>query len=166
MRKYMLLIGCVFLLAGCTKSNIVTPDNVMEPNFDIVEGIELDQDQIKEDVESYINSNDEYDFGRDLKLTLDEPTKTLTIIVAVDEQTDPAEAADFASYVIRAYADAVSTQDFSYKAATDKNYGDYFNEYNIQIRVVPLSLDAEESTWIVNQLIKAGENTPVEPLKK
>lgn len=165
MRTYLLLAACVFLLAGCTKSNILTPSNIGEPNFDIVEGIELDQDQIKEDVADYFENHEQYDFAQEFELNLDESSKTLTILITVEDETDPMEAADLAAGMIRAYADAVSTQDFSYKASTPDTYGDYFMDYSVRVQVVLVS-SADESGRIVDQLIKAGENTPVAPLEK
>lgn len=164
MKRYIVMLGCIFLLAGCTKSNIVNPTGKIEPNFDVVEGIKLDDTQIKEDMEG---SFDSFDLAekRGFEYSLDDAEETLTLILSVEEGTAPNDAAALATYMISAYNEAVATQDFSYENSSEGNYGGYFNTHDVHVRVIPDVPDLEESMWIVDQVIKAGENTPVTPLK-
>lgn len=163
MKKYMLMLGCVALLTGCTQSNIVKPTGEIEPNFNIVEGIELDHAQIKQDVADSFDDSDAA-FKRGFEYEMDEK-ENLSLTISVAEGADPQEAAEFAAYLIRAFNDAAATQDFSYEKASDSSYGGYFNSHDIHVRVIPDVPELEESMWIVDQDIKAGENTPVTPLK-
>ena len=49
-RALLVAAGCMVLLCGCTKSNIVQPDagEAESPDFNIYNNIELDMDQFRD----------------------------------------------------------------------------------------------------------------------
>ena len=58
-KTLMLAAGCVALLCGCTKSNIVQPDPTEGPDFNMYMNIEIDEDQLHDDVNDiYLDPDD------------------------------------------------------------------------------------------------------------
>ena len=61
-RALLVACGCMLLLSGCTKSNIVQPDasEAEEPDFNVYNNIELDMDQFHEEVNEICLDEDDY----------------------------------------------------------------------------------------------------------
>ena len=62
-RSFAAILSCVMILsAGCTKSNILHPEETgrPQPDFTIVEDVILDWDQISDDVWSYYDGSVDY----------------------------------------------------------------------------------------------------------
>ena len=73
-KNLMLVMGCAVLLCGCTKSNIVQPEETQGPDFNLYMDVELDIDQLHDDVEDIYVDEEEYPMaaGIDFELNLEE----------------------------------------------------------------------------------------------
>ena len=73
-RALLVACGCMLLLSGCTKSNIVQPDasEAEEPDFNVYNNIELDMDQFHEEVNEICLDEDDYPMADSIDFTIDE----------------------------------------------------------------------------------------------
>ena len=55
----------------------------------------------------------------------------------------------------------MASQDLSYAPSTDDYYGGYAETHNIWIQVMPESTVDDEDTWLVDDVIMAGDQEPV-----
>lgn len=161
MKKLILLLGCAFLLTACTKSNIVSPEGLMEPDLTIKEGIEIDWDQIQGDLDDEMLDQDLYPISETVSFSVDESTQTVNLTAVVKDSATSEEAVKYADQLIKTFNDDVTIQDFSYSKSTETSYGKFFQKYAVQIQVIPASAKEDPSAALVDQLIKAGEDTPV-----
>ena len=71
-RALLVACGCMLLLSGCTKSNIVQPDasEAEEPDFNVYNNIELDMDQFHEEVNEICLDEDDYPMADSIDLPL------------------------------------------------------------------------------------------------
>ena len=54
-KTFVLIAGCIMLLCGCTKSNIIHSEETMGPDFNLYSDIEIDPEQLHNDVLSIYN---------------------------------------------------------------------------------------------------------------
>ena len=163
MKKLLLTLSCVLLLCGCTKSNIVSPEGPVEPDFSIKEDVVLDMVQIQETLDELFVGSEEYPFGKEIEFYIDEKDTSLYLMVTVADDTDPQVAAEYGMAMIEAFNDEVATQDFSYAPSSEESYGGFSDKYHVWIQIMPESTKEDEETWIVDDNIPAGTNYMVEP---
>lgn len=134
-KKLLLIAGCAVLLCGCTKSNIVQPDETVGPDFNLYMDIELDEDQLHEDVDDiYLDEND-YPMAAaiDFELHLDE--EYVDVAVVVKDGTSKEDAAWFAEQAIKGINDQVVCQDFSYGESDETTFGGLYQDNVINLKV-------------------------------
>lgn len=163
MKKGLMLLACLLLLSGCTKSNIVSPDEPVVPDFSIKDDIVLDMAQMQEVLDEEFVGSEDYPFGQEIEFYIDENDTSLYLMVTVDDDTDPQTAAEYGMAIIDAFNDEVSTQDFSYEPSSEDSYGGFSEKYHVWIQIMPASTKEDESTWLVDDVITAGSNLAVEP---
>ena len=74
------------------------------------------------------------------------------------------KAADYASDLIRFINDSIAIQNNSLALSTSESYGGFFDDYSFKVQVIPELSQDDESTWLVNMTVSAGEHTPIVPL--
>lgn len=135
-KMLMLAAGSAVLIAGCTKSNIVQPDQmVLEPDFNKYNDIVIDEDQLHEDVDDiYVNEKDyPMSFAIDFSLNLDE--EYVDIIAVVKDGTSLEDAAYYATVAIKGVNDEVAVQDFSYGTSSEDTFGGLYQDNDIHLKV-------------------------------
>ena len=160
--KNKLLIICgmsAMLLAGCTKSTIVTGGPV-EPVFETRDDIVLDWGQIGDDLDEMFLENEEYPMAVSINYNA-QVDGELSLNLMVKEGTTPEEAVVFADAVVRALNDEAAIQDFSIEASTETTYGGFFDETNLHLIVMPDGMMESKSVWLVDMTIPAGSNEPI-----
>lgn len=162
MKRLMLLLSCVLLLSGCTKSNIVTPEGTIAPDFNVKEGIQIDWNQVRGDLSELFTAANNYPMNEMIEFNVDDTEKTVYLMLTVKDDTTKEQAAAFATDLVKAFNDSVSVQDFSYEGSTADSYGGFFQKYSVCIQVMPASTKEEESTWLVDDIIPAGEQKAIE----
>ncbi|MFR5600878.1 MAG: hypothetical protein ACLTKI_00275 [Lachnospiraceae bacterium] len=164
MRKLLLLLSCTLvLMSGCTKSNIVSPDGPVEPDFNIKDNVELDMEQMQDVLDEQFVQTEDYPFGQAIEFYIDEKDTSLYLMITVDDDTDPEAAAAYGMEIIDAFNDEAATQDFSYEPSSDDSYGGFSDNYHVWIQIMPESTKEDETTWLVDDNIPAGTNYMVEP---
>ena len=93
----------------------------------------------------------------------------LMVLLPVLANTPSDVAVSYAQDVLKACGNETAVQDFSYEPASfpdeELYYGSYFDSHDAIIRVFPFDSEDDESTYIVNDTMKAGEQRPVTALK-
>ncbi len=163
MKKHLLIIlgMTALLLAGCTKSNIVS-GGPAEPIFETRNDIQLDWKQIGDDLDETFLDNEEYPMAVSINYNA-EQEGVLSMTLMVKEGTTPEDAVVFADAVVRTLNDEASIQDFSIEASTEKSYGGYFDKTTLELIVMPDGMMEDKSTWLVDMTIPAGSNEPIVP---
>lgn len=164
-RLFAVALSCVMVLsAGCTKSNILHPEETgrPQPDFTIVEDVVLDWDQISDDVWSYYDEDSNpgllyFNFAHK------DEEKMIEAKLYVDDTVKKEKAAVYAAELIRYINDSAACQDGSLAMSTEDSYGGLFADYGFKVCVVPEETEDDESTWLVDMTVQAGEDTPVVP---
>ena len=162
LKNILCMLGCAAFLCGCTQSNIVTPgEGSSDPDMTIRTNVTVDWDQVRDDLnDDYVNT-DEYPYGVEIDVNADEGDAYVMVTVADD--TTQEEALEYATTLIGACNDAVASQDMEYAMSDEGYYGGYAETHNIWIQVMPESTKDDESTWLVDDVIIAGDQEPVSP---
>ncbi|MEY8339172.1 hypothetical protein AALB16_14335 [Lachnospiraceae bacterium 62-35] len=159
LKKMIFMLGCAMLLCGCTDSNMVTPEGTAAPDMIIRENVQLDWNQIRDDLnDDYVGTSD-YPFGVEIDINADD--SNAYVMVTVKDDTTREDALRYATQLIRGCNDAVASQDLGYTASTNDYYGGYAETHNIWIQVMPESTKDDEDTWLVDDVIMAGDQEPV-----
>lgn len=133
--KWLLAVGCVALLCGCTKRNIINNEESAQPDFNMYMDVELDMEQLQEDVNDiYLDEND-YPMASaiDFELNLDEAYVNVTAVVK--DGTSPEDAAYFADVAIKGINDQVAVQDFSYGESAEDTFGGLYQDNVINLKI-------------------------------
>lgn len=130
-----LAAGCIMLLCGCTKSNIVQPEETPGPDFNIYNNIEIDEEQLHEDVEDIYLDPEDYPMASaiDFDLNLDEAYVDITVVVK--DGTSPEDTAYFADVAIKGINDEVVVQDFSYGESDTDTFGGLYQDNAINLKI-------------------------------
>lgn len=166
------LLLCAALLSGCTQSNIVTPENGgsvnMSPDMEKKEDVEINWGEINETLrDEFIEPYGVYaDYVMDLRVEYDDDADCLLVLLPVTTDTTGEIAVSYAQDVLRLCGEEIATQDFSYTAPEgDQGYGSYFDSHDVKVQVFPYSSEGDESTYYVNDTMKAGEQRSLVALK-
>lgn len=169
MRKkiFAAVLGCVMMIsAGCTQSNILRPEGRVQPDFSIVTDVELDWEQINDDLMDYYEDSEEYPGLLTFNYVHKEEDKMIKAQLFVDDTVDGKKAASYASDMMKYLNDCIAIQNNSLAMSSDDSYGGFFDDYGFTVQVFPGDTKDDESTWLVDMTVAAGEHTPVTPLEK
>lgn len=158
------------LLCGCTQSNIVSPTNGTVQG-DGVPDVEIDKDipinwlEVREDLRDvYLDPYGDFAaFVLDLDARYNEETGLLTVLIPVTHKTTGADAIPYAQAVLKTIGDSVATQNFYYKSPDqesgqdDTYYGSFFDEHDVCVQVFYYDDEGDESAYLMNDTMKAGE---------
>ncbi len=160
---FALAVVAAGVLSGCMEKSIVLPHSDT-PDLTIKDNVTIDWDQVMAECEETLNKDD-YPAGSYLDFAVHEEEKTVELIWPIENKTSQLVALEYGKAYIRAFNDAVATQDNKYAFSTDDYYGGFWDEYTIDLQVLwdtdYILLHPEE--YLVNQIIDAGSNDPVLP---
>lgn len=161
------LLGCVMLLSvGCTKSNILKPEGGrIEPDFSIVTDVELEWNQVNDDLIDYYEDSDEYPGLLNFNYAHKDEEKMIQAKLFVDDTVTGEEGASYAEDMMKYLNDCIAVQNNSLALSSDDSYGGFFDDYGFTVQVIPEETKDDESTWLVNMTVAAGEHTPVAPME-
>lgn len=167
--KILLLLGCAVLLSGCTKSQIVAPEDgtraVDKPDFEAKADVQLDWEQIGEDIDSIYTDEGSYPMcsGEDaVNFDIDPEGKTVQINLFVKEETTKEDAVAYANAVLKGMNDEIAVQDFSVEKSSDTSYGGYYKDKTVTITVIAGNPMSGEENYLVDQTIEPGTDTPIQ----
>lgn len=170
----LILLASAAVLSGCTESNIVSPSSgVVEgdglPNTEIDKNIPIDWEEASEVVrDEYMDPYGPFgDYILDLAVVYDLDSSMVQVLLPVTHKTTPEIAVIYGEAVLKTVGDAVATQNFYYEApdedSDDTYYGSYFDENDVQVQVFYYDKEGDESTYLVNDTMKAGEQRALVP---
>lgn len=134
-KKLALALGCAALLCGCTKSNIVQPEETQGPDFNMYMDIVLDNEQLVEDVNDIYVDETDYPMASSIDVTLDLDNEQVDVTVVVKDGTSKEDAAEYAMVAIKGVNDQVAVQDFSYGESGPDTYGGLYQDNAINVKV-------------------------------
>lgn len=134
-KKLTLALGCAALLCGCTKSNIVQPEETQGPDFNMYMDIELDNEQLIEDVNEIYVEDGDYPMASSIDVKLDLDNEQVNVTVVVKDGTSKEDAAEFAMVAIKGVNDQVAVQDFSYGDSAEDTYGGLYQDNIINVKI-------------------------------
>ncbi len=168
MKKMLLAaaMSCIVVLsAGCTQSTILDPEVKAQPDFSIVTDVELDWNQVSGDLMGYYEDSEEYPGLLTFNFSHKDEEKKIIAQLFVDvEEVDGEKAAQYAATLIKNLNDCIAIQNNSLALADESHYGGFFDDYSFTVQVMPEDGLEDESTWLVNMTVPAGEHSPVIPL--
>lgn len=139
MGKKALLVacGCMLLLSGCTKSNIVQPDasQAEEPDFNVYNNIELDMDQFHDEVNEICLDENDYPMADSLDFTIDEDKALIDVTIVVKDGTSGKDAAEYADAVLKSINDEAAVQDYSYGESGEDTFGGFFQDRETHLKI-------------------------------
>ena len=102
-------------------------------------------------------------FVLDLDARYDAATDSLTVLIPVTHQTTGADAISYAQDVLKVIGESTATQNFYYEAPDpeggqdDTYYGSFFDEHDVCVQVFYYDDEGDESAYLMNDTMKAGE---------
>ena len=150
----LILLASAALLSGCTKSNIVSPDSG-----------KIEGDGKPEPYGAFA------DYVMDLNVVYDDETGLLSVLLPVTRKTTSDVAVVYAQDVLGSIGESVATQNFYYTAPEENengfttSYGSFFDDHDVKVQVFPYDKEGDESSYLVNDTIKAGDVRAVEPVQ-
>lgn len=159
MKKLLIMIACMALLSGCTKSTIVSPDSetvVGSPNFETEEDVSIDWSQVSTDAEDMFNDTADYKYSKDFHFYLEPNKKQIMLVWVVADDFPDDEIGTYAEDLIKGFNDIVATQDFSIDVSSDDSYGGLWKQYSLSYSIVPESDQDNEDAWFISGSYEAG----------
>lgn len=165
----LILLASVALLCGCTQSNIVSPSSGMvqgdgQPDLEVDKNIDIDWQEVREDLrDQFLEPYGEFaDYVMDLDAKYDKDSDKVIVLLPVSHKTTGEIAELYGQEVLKAVGTYVAEQNFYYEAPdpeeTDRlYYGTYFDDHDVLVQVFPYDKEGDESAYLVNDTIKAGE---------
>ena len=145
-RLLLIALGCAAFLAGCTESTILDPTGPAVPETEIIEGIQIDWNQVQDELDEEFVESDDYPYGKNIDFYVEDGNAYM--MVTVEDGVSKEEAAEYATAIIKALNDSVAMQDFSYQNDGTSMYGKFSQENVVWIYVMPESTADEERTWL------------------
>lgn len=138
-KKLMLIAGCAALLSGCTKSNIVQPEETQGPDFNVYMNLEIDDEQLHDDFNDVYFDEVDYPMASavDFELRLDEEAVDVTVVVK--DGTSAEDAAYYADVAVKGINDQVAVQDFSYGESGEDTFGGLYQDNVINLKIYEAS---------------------------
>ena len=129
------------------------------------EDIPIDWLEVREDLrDAFMDPYGVYaDFVLDLDARYDAATDSLTVLIPVTHQTTGADAIPYAQDVLKVIGESTATQNFYYEAPDpeggqdDTYYGSFFDEHDVCVQVFYYDDEGDESAYLMNDTMKAGE---------
>lgn len=165
----LILLASVALLCGCTQSNIVSPSSGLvqgdgQPDLEVDKNINIDWLEVREDIrEQFVDPYGEFaDYVLDLDAKYDAGSNRVVVLLPVTHKTTGDIAVIYGQEVLKAVGTSIAEQNFYYEAPDPQDtdgtyYGSYFDEHDVLVQVFFYDKEGDESTYLVNDVMKAGE---------
>lgn len=160
-----LLAGVAVFGSGCTKRELVVPQSMaIEPDFSLKDNIKVDWFQIEDDCYETLNQ-EEYPLLNQLDYVVFEDKNIIRLILVLKDEANQLDALTYGTAYIKAFNDAMATQDFSLARSGEGYYGGLWDKYGLELEVYPYSeiLNEDTSGYYVNQAMDPASNDPVIP---
>ena len=165
---------CYFCLGNyilCSIVILIEGDG--KPDTEINKDIAINWEEVRSDLEEqYLEPYGPFaDYVMDLNVVYDDASGMLTVLLPVTKKTTSDVAVVYAQDVLGTIGEAVSTQNFYFTAPEENedgyttDYGSFFDEHDVKVQVFPYDKEGDESAYLVNDTIKAGDVRAVEPLQ-
>lgn len=161
-----LAAAMMILGSGCAERELVVPQSMaVEPDFSIKENIQIDWFQVEDECYEILNAQD-YPLVDQIDYVVFEDKKIIRLILVLKNEANQIDALGYGTQYIKAFNDAIATQDFSVARSGEDYYGGLWDEYGLELEVYPLDqiLNDDTSGYYVNQEMAPGANDPVVPL--
>lgn len=161
MKRWILLIASAcLLLCGCTKSNIVRGDNKKYDDvYEPVDGIVWQQ--LWKDINEIYADQDLYPFAVSVSGGVYPEEDMVRLYLLVNDEISQKEAADYATKVAKGFNDLIAEQNSDYSPSEEESYGGYLSQYKLYVMVGPDATKDDPDTWILEDIIPAGEYRPI-----
>lgn len=162
-RKWFIILGCSTAIggmaAGCTKSNIVAPEESLrlEPETEILDNIQLDWEEIGTEVENTFENPELYPICDSVNYRYVPELNHFQLTITVKEDAELKDISEYTSAVIKGINDMIAVQDFSYARSSATSFGGFFEENDLQLMVIPGDMYTPEEQYILNTTIPKGE---------
>lgn len=166
-KKMLAVMGCAaMLLSGCTQSNIVTPSGeAAAPDFSIKEDVEIVWEQVYEDLGEIFMESEDYPNLEQIGFNVNDEEKMVNLEILVSSETSKEEAVSYATAIVKAVNDEVQIQNAYYEASSEESYGSFFKEYGFHVVVAPIRTAEDETTYLVNDTVAAGEEREIQAIQ-
>lgn len=147
MKKILLICGlAAFLLAGCTKSQIVNPtaatgEEAEMPSYDF--------GSIGDELNKTYTKNDQYP-GVEIAFQIIGGSSEASFGLTVKEGTTSEEAVAYAETVLKAFNDLFTEQESTIAKSGDNYYGGFYDEYVTALKVTPEGKKDDPSAWLID----------------
>ncbi len=161
MKRWILFMASVcLLLCGCTKSNIVYGDNKKyDDQYQSVDGIVWEQ--VWQDFSDTYADQDLFPFAVSVNGGIYPEENMARFYLLVNGDVSDKEAAEYATKVLKGFNDLIAIQNSSYASSSEESYGGYLAQYQVYVMVGPDATKDDPDTWILEDIIPAGEYHPV-----
>ena len=167
--KKIALIFAAAVLAvsacGCLKKEIVTTDNPdLAPDTTVRTDIEIEWNQLYEDVEEMLDSEN-FPYGKYFSILLTEADgkDVPELSWCVSDDCSQFDAMYYGEVLLKATNDAAIVQDYSIAPATAEYNGGLWDKYPVQLNVYWEKDEEDPSNFLIFQYMEAGSNAQVEP---
>ena len=169
MKKTVAIVSAIvfaLLASGCMGKSIVVPQNqpISEPMSKVVDGIEIDWNQINSDCVALLDKS-EYPYGKKIDFIMDPDAGMVGLAWMVDDACTYEDAPAYAEGFIKAFNDAMATQDFKYAISGENYYGGVFDIYGCEVYVFHEADQDNPEKYLVAQVVAPGSNEPIVPNK-
>ena len=146
---------CLCLLCGCTKSTVINPEPPADLPMPSADG--LVWDQLWQDWTLAYEDQSMYPFILSVNANIDSDEGVARFFLLTETEISEEEAADFAMEAIKGFANLINMQNMDYAAPSDTSFGGYLSQYDIYVMVGQDEYKSDESSWILEDTIPAGE---------
>lgn len=162
LKRMLILMASICLLCGCTKSTIISG------NQDYSELPPPDEqgivwEQLWEDLAYTFEDEDLYPFVETVNGAFYRDKNQLQFFLLLNQDIPAEEAAEFATEFLKGFNDLIYEQNNDFAPSSEDSYGGFVSKYEVYVMVSEDGLKTEESAWILEDTIAAGEYRPVNP---
>lgn len=145
----------ICLLCGCTKSTIINPVDTSDLPMPGPDGIVWEQ--LWDDWTETYTDPDFYPFADSVNGSIYPDEGVARFFLLLNRDISLEEAKAYAMEVIKGFGYLIAEQNSDYTHPDETSYGSYLEAYDIYVMVGSDATKADESTWILEDTIPAGE---------
>lgn len=161
-KKLLILIACMALMSGCTKSNMVNATEaqteVGKPDFETKDNVTIDWPQVSDDAEAVFDNKNDYPYSVSFSFRLEPNKKEIMLVWVVSDDLPDDEIEHYMNDLVKGFNDVVATQDFSIARSSETSYGGLWKRYGLYFGIAPVSTQDDPNTWFVSGNYPAGSN--------
>lgn len=148
---------CVGLLCGCTKSTITNPEPDTEAEQAQENPYGIDWDKFWEDWTNKYTDPEIYPFAGTVSGGIFADENAARFFLLLNEDISPEEAQAYAMDVVKGFGTLIAEQNSQYSPASETSFGSFLDGHDIYVMVSNDDTKMDESTWILEDTIPAGQ---------